>query len=51
MALLKFIQISNPPPSPLKTRKIAQLQEIIIFTCNPIKNQETRHALAKDIYN
>ena len=42
--LLKF----RPP---LKTRKIAQLQKIIIFTCNPIKNQDTRHELPKGIYN
>ena len=43
----KFTQISTP----LKTRKIAQLQKIIIFTCNPIKNQDTRHELPKGIFN
>ena len=43
----KFTQISTP----LKTRKIAQLQKIIIFTCNLIKNQDTRHELPKGIYN
>ena len=36
---------------PPKTRKIAQLQEIIIFSSNPIKNQDTRHELPKGIYN
>ena len=36
---------------PLKIRKIAQLQETIIFTCNPIKNENTHHELPKDIYN
>ena len=45
--LLKF----RPPPPPPKTRKIAQLQKIISFTCNPIKNQDTRHELLKNIYN
>ena len=38
----------RPPP---KTRKIAQLQETMIFTCNPIKNENTRHELPKGIYN
>ena len=28
-----------------------QLQEIIIFTCNPIKDEDTRHELPKEIYN
>ena len=32
-------------------RKIAQLEEILIFTCNPIKNKDTSHVLPKDIYN
>ena len=35
----------------LKIRKIAQLQETIIFTCNPIKNENTHHELPKDMYN
>ena len=34
-----------------KIRRMAQLQEIIIFTCNPIKNKDTRHELPKGIYN
>ena len=33
-----------------KIRKIAQLQEIIIFTCNLIKNEDTRHELPRIIY-
>ena len=43
----KFTQLLTP----MKTRKIAQLQEIIIFTCNLIKNQHTHHELPKDTYN
>ena len=30
---------------------MAQLQEIIIFPCNPIKNEDSRHELPKDIFN
>ena len=36
---------------PLKIRKLAQLQETRIFTCNPIENENTHHELPKDIYN
>ena len=32
-------------------RIVAQLQEIIIFTCNPIKNEDTNHELPKDMNN
>ena len=37
--------------NPLKIRKIAQLQENRIFTCNPIKNENTHHELPVDICN
>ena len=43
--LLKFL----PPPP--KTRKIAKLQEVKIFTCNPITKQDASHELPKDICN
>ena len=32
-------------------QKIVQLQEAIIFTCNPNKNEDTRHELPKGIFN
>jgi len=37
--------------TPLKIRKIAQLQETIVFTCNPITNDSAHHELPKGIYN
>jgi len=37
--------------TPMKTRKIAQLQEIIAFTCNPVTNDNAHHELPKGIYN
>ena len=33
-----------------KIQKIAQLQEIKIFTCNLIKNEDTSHELPRIIY-
>jgi len=41
------MQISTP----LKIPKIAQLQETIDFTCNPITNDNAHHELPKGIYN
>jgi len=37
--------------TPLKIRKTAQLQETIVFTCNPITNDNAHHELPKGIYN
>jgi len=41
------MQISTP----LEIRKIAQLQETIVFTCNPVTNGNAHHELPKGIYN
>jgi len=41
------MQISTP----LKIRKIAQLQETKVFTCNLITNDNAYHELAKGMYN
>jgi len=35
----------------LKIRKIAQLQVTIVFTCNPVTNDNAHHELPKGIYN
>jgi len=37
--------------TPQKIRKIAQLQETIVFTCNPVTNDNTHHELPKGMYN
>ena len=36
---------------PPENTENSQLQETRIFTCNPIKNENTHHELPKDIYN
>jgi len=41
------MQISTP----IKIRKIAQLQETIVFTCNPIINDNAHHNLPEGIHN
>jgi len=41
------MQISTP----LKIRKIAQLQETKVFTCYLITNDNAHHELPKGIYN
>jgi len=35
---------------PLEIRKIAQLQEAIVLTCNPVTNDNAYHELPKGIY-
>jgi len=47
LACLKMYANLDPP----EIRKIAQLQETIVFTCNPGTNDNAHHGLPKGIYN